>query len=689
MLPHVIIQLLERLPNGGQVQCIPACQERLRRRVTVFKVGGTFLGDGDACASALLELMRAKLEKPLSYIVRMRDSGRVRHARLLQLQLVRLCACSIPNHWMRTMPPTQTEGAAAFADEATGNAAALILDFGRSPGDRAALARTRAKQTGKNGGIGMSDYARRRFPSFLASAVTSQRACARVYPALGEMSLTPPNTATATALVAAHGVIDSALADVRTRHAALDEQVRHWVDGATRSAYHPHLKRGFQLPPLAALLGDADGTSSSCLSQHSLSAVVNNGAWLVAKDACDSFDSQNAGATVPHREATSLISHSQVGSGAWLLRLPDATVPRSIIPSDAFLSACQHRLGLYLTALDDVYNALEERGVTVTQHQRLGDHCLNSANATHRHNAALAAVHRALTSVTSDALPVGSIQLADKGDGTPASKAERKGYYAHVNKGHIPDLIRFGSTTTCWEFKCYTPFLPSGAKGNGSARCGGAASRADGHFIALGNTEEHLSVVVLGHPQRGDPDTEEQLDRVSGDGWVAAKDGDYADALAKGHTVILLVTESTGAFSADLDRVLRQLARTARASGSIDHTPYGTSRASTRSHYTFHSAAISAAIVTADALTIQNSAAALGFELTLDPRDLARRSTSGPRPPLRSAPPPPPAPPAATAARPPMRPTPPSFPDPALNAPDSEARAARGTPTDSTSDPRA
>ena len=55
-----------------------------------------------------------------------------------------------------------------------------------------------------------------------------------------------------------------------------------------------------------------------------------------------------------------------MGSGAWLLRLPDATVPRSIIPSDTFLSACQHRLGLYLTALDAVYNALEERGVIVT-----------------------------------------------------------------------------------------------------------------------------------------------------------------------------------------------------------------------------------------------------------------------------------------------------------------------------------
>ena len=89
------------------------------------------------------------------------------------------------------------------------------------------------------------------------------------------------------------------------------------------------------------------------------------------------------------------------------------------------------------------------------------------------------------------------------------------------------------------------------------------------------------------------------------------------------------VTESTGAFSADLDRVLGQLARTARAGGSIDHTPYGTSRASTRSHYTFHSAAISAAIVTADALTIQNSAAALGFELTLERPSRSRPALVG------------------------------------------------------------
>ena len=148
----------------------------------------------------------------------------------------------------------ETASTTAFVDEATGGAAALILDFGRSPAGRAALARTRAGQAGLHGGIGTSDYTRRRFPCFLASAVASQRACAKVYPALGEMSLTPPSTATAVALVAAHDVVNSALTGVRTRHAALDKQIRHWVDGTTRSAYHPHLTRGFQLPPLARLL---------------------------------------------------------------------------------------------------------------------------------------------------------------------------------------------------------------------------------------------------------------------------------------------------------------------------------------------------------------------------------------------------------------------------------------------------
>ena len=99
-----------------------------------------------------------------------------------------------------------------------------------------------------------------------------------------------------------------------------------------------------------------------------------------------------------------------------------------------------------------------------------------------------------------------------------------------------------------YELKCYTPHLLSGALGLGSARCGGAASRADGHSFAFGNTEEHLRAVTLGHPARGEASAA-ALDRRTGLGRVDAKDGDYADAIRKGRKVVLLVTETSGALA--------------------------------------------------------------------------------------------------------------------------------------------
>ena len=57
------------------------------------------------------------------------------------------------------------------------------------------------------------------------------------------------------------------------------------------------------------------------------------------------------GATVPRREATRLISCSQAGAGAFLMRLPDATVRGSTIPSTDFRSLCQRRLGLFVSCL--------------------------------------------------------------------------------------------------------------------------------------------------------------------------------------------------------------------------------------------------------------------------------------------------------------------------------------------------
>ena len=61
-----------------------------------------------------------------------------------------------------------------------------------------------------------------------------------------------------------------------------------------------------------------------------------------------------------------------------------------------------------------------------------------------------------------------------------------------------------------------------GALGRGSTAKGGAPSTTDGHFIAFGNTEEHLRAKVLGVHARGSP-SEGPLRRDTGLGWVSAK----------------------------------------------------------------------------------------------------------------------------------------------------------------------
>ena len=67
-------------------------------------------------------------------------------------------------------------------------------------------------------------------------------------------------------------------------------------------------------------------------------------AWMDAKQACDAFDASNEGATVAHREATRLVSCSQVGSGAAHTRPADLSVAGSIIGSTNFLLLIQPHL---------------------------------------------------------------------------------------------------------------------------------------------------------------------------------------------------------------------------------------------------------------------------------------------------------------------------------------------------------
>ena len=118
-----------------------------------------------------------------------------------------------------------------------------------------------------------------------------------------------------------------------------------------------------------------------------------------------------------------------------------------------------------------------------------------------------------------------------------------------------------------------------------------------------------------------------QLDRTSGDGFVAAHDGDYADALRKRRSVVLFNTESTGAICPRGIRLLAQLAKDARRKGATDSTVCGTARTSTRSFFAHHLSAVAAGVIHADALTLANTAAALTFFDTRPPNRAARGAT--------------------------------------------------------------
>ena len=282
------------------------------------------------------------------------------------------------------------------------------------------------------------------------------------------------------------------------------------------------------------------------------------------------------------------------------------------MPSAESLAHHQRRAGLYLSCLAPALDALAARGQPQGQAARLGDAAINAANSTARHNRAMGALFTAMRAGT----PAGNtVRLGDKGDGSAASREEARQRQSWLNRGHIPDVIRFGGRTDLFEVKCYTPFRASrGALGRGSAAHGGAASASDGHFIAFGNTEEHLITTVLGHAARGDG---RALDRTTGVGRVDAKDGHYADALAKGHGVYLLVFESTGAMSAGVIRLLRSLAAAAKRPEVQDTTIYGAGRASPRTFYRHHLAAISSAIARADAQTVLRHATDLALRTVM------------------------------------------------------------------------
>ena len=419
------------------------------------------------------------------------------------------------------------------------------------------------------------------------------------------------------------------LGAVRADYESLDDSVYYDVRGRELADFHPHLSSQLTIPTLHELFHDPK-SQTTLPSQARLTAVTRHSDWLTHLRNCSAFDVAHHDPSLPpNREATRHISASQHGSGSYLQVTPDDGVKGSRVDDRTFLSAAQYRAGLHISALKPALDTLAVQGETVTECDRLGDPYINDRvkTKTHRHNAVVAAWYTAI-----QAAAITPVVLGDKGNGSHngTAPAELKRRYAMYNDGYIPDIVATSASPSgshvIYEVKCYTPFPGHRSLGRGSKGKGGAASTAEGHHLAFGNTEEHLLYQILGAKQRGQPD-QPPLDHTTGYGHVAAHTGHYADALAKGNQVVPIISETLGGIASSAVLALRRLHTIASPDTHRDGTVYGLARSATRSFHTHHLRLISLAIHR------QNMA------LLLAGADrAAKRATHAPRPnPLLSA----------------------------------------------------
>ena len=438
--------------------------------------------------------------------------------------------------------------------------------------------------------------------SFLATWPTLIRVC----PALASL---PPSCPLLADFASAYSHVHTTLTAVRTRFACLDAAKYHDIFGDVLPDFHPPLPASFEMPALETLCLDTDSKTARRLRQKGLSMVMHCASWLDLLDAAHSFDASNPAATVRHREARRVISASQHGSGHFLFVTPDRAIRHSAVRSAALVSSAQYRAGLYISALASPLDAKATRGALVTQSDRLGDIAINASSATARHNAANRCIYNALSAASTC-----TIKLGDKGDDSAASRRAALARHAHLNATHVPDIIELDDVTTLYESKCYSVLKQSVALGNGSQRCGGAASTDEGHHIAFGCTAERLRWENLGCKQRGHA-AQRPLEHTTGEGFVAAHDGLYADALSKGHIVVLLITETLGGAHSGVVRLFRQLHRRVSRPGFHDRTTYGLSRSATHSFHTHHLRLLSLTIASALAQSFDDHADALNSQL--------------------------------------------------------------------------
>ena len=135
-----------------------------------------------------------------------------------------------------------------------------------------------------------------------------------------------------------------------------------------------------------------------------------------------------------------------------------------------------------------------------------------------------------------------------------------------------------------------------------------------GAYLAFGNTADRAEEVVLGRRGRGE-EGGGAFCRTTGEGYVAAKCGDYARALASGVTCVPLLVETFGGLSPALMHELRAAAEW--RSNKLTSSEYDETTWAARTWLTFVAQRLSVAVQLSVA---QEAAEALGLSVAADPR---------------------------------------------------------------------
>ena len=543
-------------------------------RLSCIKVLGAFVGDEAACSARICARVEEALA-PLKKAVQVRDTRQINVALQVQHEIVRYCANTSLVYFMRTMGPAAVAAAAGLHDRLVGDALHAILGTGAAtPAERSRAAR-QARLPVKMGGCGLTLQSGILDAACVGSWALVWRPLQQLLPQLfADVNLDEAPQHAFAELRRSRARLMETYARVKGVYSKWDVNYYDYdLDGNGKVRYHPEgLPKEKELVPLARFGTDDDYLKSA---QRRYSSVVHHSVWL--KLLTDMWGSRDGG----RREAIRFIAVSQNGAGAFLNAVPKLKHFR--VPTWAMRIECSRRLGLPLMAVAAAGGRRSRHGMVF---DALGDVAANDGSGGHqtRHFMINNALYGVLRRVYGG-------QVARE----PANYA---GY-----SDHRPDMtLMLDGDLTVLDLKVFDPV---------GSRPGEAAVR--GGHVAFGNTAEAADAAVLGRCERGERG--KPYNRVTGEGHVEGRRGDYARALANGVRCVPLLVETFGGLGPGLWEVLRRAAdwrQDKLMSSEYDETTWAA-----RKFMPFAVQQVSVAVHLAMA---EEVASALGLAVGADPR---------------------------------------------------------------------